>query len=67
MFCVLKIINKFWNNEVCILKQIDKNFKNGIEILVAEMVFKLWIKAVKLLFWSINQESHDLISTLFNA
>ena len=30
--------------------------KNGIEILVDQAIFKLWIKTVKLLFGSLTQE-----------
>ena len=33
--------------------------KCGIEILVDQAVFKLWIKTVKILFWSITQEPLD--------
>ena len=29
---------------------------NGTEILVGQAVFKLWIKTVKIMFWSITQE-----------
>ena len=37
-----------------------KELKNGIEILVGQVVFKLWIKTVKILFGSITQEPHGL-------
>ena len=37
-----------------------KELKNGIEILVGQVVFKLWIKAVKILFGTITQEPHGL-------
>ena len=30
--------------------------KNGIEILVGQAVFKLWIKTVKVMFGSITQD-----------
>ena len=33
-----------------------KEIKNGIEILVIEAVFKLWIKTVKMLFGSVTKE-----------
>ena len=33
--------------------KLSKELKNGIEILVDQGVFKLWIKTVKILFWSI--------------
>ena len=34
-----------------------KELKNGIEILLDQADFKLWIKTVKMLFGSITQES----------
>ena len=34
----------------------SKELENGIEILVGQVVFKLWIKTFKMLFGSINQE-----------
>ena len=37
----LKIINNFLKNKVCIFKKLFKEFKNGIEILVDQAVFKL--------------------------
>ena len=36
--------------------KLPKKLKNGIEILVDQAVFKLWIKTVKMLFGSITQE-----------
>ena len=36
--------------------KLPKKLKNGIEILVGQAVFKLWIKTVKILFGSITQE-----------
>ena len=42
-----------------------KELKNGIEILVGPAVFKLWIKAVKIMFWSITQ--NRLTYLYFNA
>ena len=33
---------------------LSKELKTGIEILVGQAVFKLWIKTVKILFWSIT-------------
>ena len=36
--------------------KLPKKLKNGIEILVGQAVFKLWIKTVKMLFGSITQE-----------
>ena len=38
------------------LGKLFKELKNGIEILVGQMVFTLWIKTVKIMFWSITQE-----------
>ena len=34
-----------------LLSDLPKELKNGIEILVGQMVFKLWIKTVKILLW----------------
>ena len=34
----------------------SKELKNSIEILVDQVGFKLWIKTVKILFWSITKE-----------
>ena len=36
--------------------KLPKKLKNGIEILVGQAVFKLWIKTVKMLIGSITQE-----------
>ena len=36
--------------------KLSKELKNGIEILVGQTVFKLWIKIFKILFWSVTQE-----------
>ena len=33
----------------------------GLDILVGQAVFKLWIKTIKILFWSITQEPLNLI------
>ena len=38
--------------------------KNGIEILVGQAVFKLWIKTVKILFWSLTHEPLGLVITI---
>ena len=55
----LKIVNPFFKNNLCILNisKLYKELKNGIEILVGQAAFKLWIKTVKMLFWSLTQES----------
>ena len=57
----LKIINPFLENTVCISYQISEELKNGIEISVGPAVFKLWIKVVKILFWSTTPEPLDLL------
>ena len=44
-----------------ILKQIYQGTKNGNEILVDQVVYRLWIKTVKMLFWSITQEPLGLL------
>ena len=59
--CNLKIINTFLRNDICFLKQIVQGTKNGIEIMIGQMIFKLWIKTVKILFWSITQEPLGLL------
>ena len=38
-----------------------RNFKNGIEMLVNWAILKLWIKTVKILFWSITQKLLGLL------
>ena len=35
--------------------------KNGVEILVGQAVCKIWIKTVKIMFWSITQEPLGLL------
>ena len=57
----LKIINTILKNNICISMQIVQGTKHGIEILVGQAVFKLWIKTVKILFWSITQELLGLL------
>ena len=46
--------------------KLSKELKNGIEILVGQEVFKLWIKTVEILFWSITQELLDLLKGRVN-
>ena len=41
--------------------KLSKELKYGIEILIGQAVFKLWIKTVKILFWSITQELLGLL------
>ena len=51
MFCALsQIHHPFLKNDMCILKQIVSESKNGIEILVDQEVFRLWNKTVKCCF-----------------
>ena len=40
--------------------KLSYELKNGIGILVGLAVFKLWIKTVKIMFWSITQEALGL-------
>ena len=56
-----------WNNQHLLEKityafysKLFKELKNGIEILVGQVVFNLWIKTVKMLFGSITQDPLDL-------
>ena len=42
--------------------KLPKKLKNGIEILVGQAVFKLWIKTVKMLFGSITREPLGLLN-----
>ena len=37
--------------------KLSRELKDGIEILIGQVVLKLLIIAVKILFWSITQES----------
>ena len=43
-------------------RELSKELKNGIEILVGQALLKLWVKTVKILFWSaaVNQEPLSL-------
>ena len=41
--------------------KLSKELKIGIEILVGQMILKLWIKAVKIMFWSITHEPLGLL------
>ena len=41
--------------------KLSTELKNGIEILVGQAVFKLWIKTFKMLLGSITQESLGLL------
>ena len=71
--CSLKITNTFFNNNkkyACMHFKVNclRNSKNGIEILVGQAVFKLWIKTVEIIFWSITlrtQELPGLLKCLF--
>ena len=44
--------------------KLSKELKNYIGILVGQATFKLWIKTVKILFWSISQELLGLLKFL---
>ena len=44
----------------CTLK-LFKELKNDLEILANGAIFKLWIKTVKIMFWSITQERLALL------
>ena len=54
----LKIINNFFEKiNYASYKKLFKELKNGIEILVGQLVFKLQIKTVQnVVFWSITHE-----------
>ena len=59
--CYLEIINSLLKNNVNILKQITWTSKNGIKILVSQVVLEVLIKMCKILFWSLPQEPLDLL------
>ena len=52
----LKIINTFLKMAYASYSKLFKELKNDIESLGSRVVFKLWIKTVKMLFGSITQE-----------
>ena len=41
--------------------KLSKELKTGIEILVGQAVFKLWIKTVKIMFWPKAKEPLGLL------
>ena len=45
----LKIINNFWKIGYASYKKVFKELENGIEILVGQAVFKLYVKTIKML------------------
>ena len=51
MFCALSQNNQqiFWKTNYASYKKLFKELKNGIEILVGQAVFKIYIKTVKML------------------
>ena len=59
----LKIINTFWKKKKIYASKskLSKELKNGTEILESQVVFRLWIQTVKILFWSITQEPFRLL------
>ena len=62
----LKSVSTFFAKWCIHLKANCPNLKNGIGIFVGQAIFKLWIKAVKILFWSITW--HNRLAYLeFNA
>ena len=50
-------IKKFYVSQ----SKLSKKPKNGIEILVGQAMFKLWIKTVKILLWPITGKMVDLL------
>ena len=65
MFCDLSQNNQhlfFFKKKIAyaLYSKSFKELKNGIEMLVGQAVFKLWIKTVKMLLGSITQEPHGL-------
>ena len=48
-------------NEPSATQHMSKELKYGIEILVSQAILKLWIKTVKILFWSVTQELLGLL------
>ena len=63
IFCVLSQNYQyfFWKIIWAFYSKLYTELKNGIGILVCQVVFKLWIKTVKKLFWSISQELPGLL------
>ena len=57
---ISKLSTPFWKILYASYSNLSKELKNGIEILIGPVVFKLWIKIVKILFWSITQEPLNL-------
>ena len=59
MFCALsQNYQHFFGGKILYASYsiLSKELKNGIEILVGQVFFKLWIKTVKMMFGSITQE-----------
>ena len=56
MFCPQSQNNQHLLGKYAYYSKLLKELKNGIEILVGQAAFKLWIKTVKILFGSITQE-----------
>ena len=48
-----------------VYSKLFKDLQNGIEILVGQAVFKLWIKLVKMLFGLITQEMFHCLNAIF--
>ena len=51
----------FLKNNMIILKQMSDKLKNGIKMLVGQVVLELLIKTCKILFWSIAREPLGLL------
>ena len=57
----LKVTNTFLKNNICFLKHIVHGTQKWHWNLVDQVVFKLRIKTVEILFWSITQEQLGLL------
>ena len=58
MFCALSknYQKSFWKMIYACYSKLFKELINGIDILIGQAIFKLWIKTIKMLFGSITQE-----------
>ena len=48
------------------LGKLFKELKIVVEILVGQAIFKLWIKTVKIMFWSVTQEPLGLLKCWYH-
>ena len=65
--CISKLSTPFWKVIYASQSKLSKELKSGIKILVDQVFFslsffKLWIKTVNILFWSIIQEPLGLLN-----